>query len=679
MKLKNLIMTIPLLAALTINTACEDMLTVDTGDKAYTNANDTLYSYLGILKCVQDVAERQVILNELRGDLVSTTEYVTDTLHAIANFDDPQDGSCSMLQISDYYAIINNCNLYIANADTSAVKSNKQYMMPEYAQVQAIRAWTYMQLVNLYGSVPFISEPIASLDVLDRFDYDNNQVTSENLLDRLLDLGLDKYIDTDYPVYGTYNNGAITYASSLAFFPVRLVLADLYLQRGASQADYRQAAQYYYDYLRTLSQPLPASAATATKLNGNAATVFGTDYTFSRSGNWGRAAAQYTTSTANDLITSIPSSANKQFGTMLLRVADIYGYTPTSSQSSETTTDDDGEEETTTSGAISVIPTYKSQTISSPAYQALNQAQTYVVWTQGSNNRREDYACGDARFNCATSELTFNTGGSTSTTVRLASKAASGNTFYYSIPVYRKGVVWLRLAEALNRAGFPQHAFAILKDGISAYNYPDTAATITTYPVSLDENGDTIFNEYGYAKRDTVVTQYTAYNTYGAMHYVSKDEIKDFFLSFKDDNWDYNYGIHARGCGYGRWSVSEGQVTNITGYNDSTVFDYVPRLQAEGIDPTTASENDIINAVENIIADELALEAAFEGYRFADLVRMANHKNASGYNGTQWLATKIANREVGTDSDGNTTNQPNTEIYNKLLDTTNWYFTKPAW
>ena len=51
-------------------TSCEDMMTVDTGDKAYVNAQDTLYSYLGVMRAMQDVAERQIIIGEIRGDLV---------------------------------------------------------------------------------------------------------------------------------------------------------------------------------------------------------------------------------------------------------------------------------------------------------------------------------------------------------------------------------------------------------------------------------------------------------------------------------------------------------------------------------------------------------------------------------------------------------------------------------
>ena len=142
-------LSLSLVAGLT-TTSCEDMLTLETGDKIYTNANDTLYSYWGILKAVQGIAERSVILGECRGDLVTSTKYTSDSINNIANFNNPQDGDCRYLEIRDYYTIINNCNCYIANADTNQIKNNVKFMLPEYAQVQAIRAWTYLQLVQNY-------------------------------------------------------------------------------------------------------------------------------------------------------------------------------------------------------------------------------------------------------------------------------------------------------------------------------------------------------------------------------------------------------------------------------------------------------------------------------------------------------------------------------------------------
>ena len=664
-----------------IFSSCSDMLTIDTGDKSYTNANDTLYSYLGILKHVQDIAERQVILNELRADLVSPTAYITDTLHAIANFDNPADGSCSMLDISDYYAVINNCNLYIANCDTNAVKSNIKYMLSEYYQVQTIRAWTYLQLVQLYGEVPYISEPIASLDVVKNFNYSANLVNKDNLLDRLLEDGLGK-VGTTFPHYGVYNNGAIDIAASLCYFQPQLVLGDLYLLRGANTADYQTAATYYWNYLISNNGAVSEQYVSATKLRGLSAQMRLDDpFSYVSRNNWGQYAATYsaTTTNTNDVITSIPSSANAQFGTMLMRVADIFGYTPTSSQNNETSTNSDGEEESNSSGAISVVPTYKAQVIPSPRYKAISDAQTYVDWDV-TNMEREDFVCGDTRYKFATDQVIFSEEGFTSSiSMRLACKAARGMSFYYTIPIYRKTLIWLRFAEAINRAGFPQIAFAILKDGLNEYNWPLIGQKRNVVEPILDEEGNPKTDEEGKPTYNEYTQYYTRYNQYGALHYVDSAEVADFKFDATNEILRQNYGIHARGCGYGEWrsvggTTAESPVTNITGYNDSTVFDFAPRLLLEGVDVKKASKNDIINAVENVISDELALELAFEGYRFSDLVRMANHKNASGYDGTAWLAAKIADRDVKDNS-----GTRNAELYNKLLSPSNWYFTKPAW
>ena len=70
---------------------------------------------------------------------------------------------------------------------------------------------------------------------------------------------------------------------------------------------------------------------------------------------------------------------------------------------------------------------------------------------------------------------------------------------------------------------------------------------------------------------------------------------------------------------------------------------------------------DTINAVEDIICDEMALELAFEGNRFGDLTRMARHKNQAGLYGSdyggEWLARKLAYKNPAV----------------SLLDEKNWY------
>lgn len=703
-------------------------MTVETGDKAYQNAQDTLYSYLGIMRCMQDVAERQVILGEIRGDLVSSTDYTTDTLFAISNFEDPKDQSCSMLQVSDYYNVINNCNFYLHHADTSAIKSNIKYMVPEYAQVKAIRAWAYLQLVKNYGSVPFITEPISSLDVIKNFEYQANLVNKDNLIDRLLEDGLAQFVDTRYPQYGnkdnqygSWSNGYTDISARLCFIPIRVILGDLYLLRGASESDYKKAAQYYYDFLNNEVTPLAPQYCTANRVLSE--TIYRTTTSW---GSWG--GTYYYDESDNEVVSLIPGSANGALGKMLTRVSDIYGYTPSSAQSQDKGVGDDGNDRTDANGntefevagAISVSKNWKRQFGPSKAYQGYNEAQTYVnyVTTTATPTISTIENC-DARFGYSVEDFTHE-----GEAYPLCSKSAKGAQFFYTIPIYRKSLIWLRLAEAINRAGYPEFAFGILKDGLNQYSIPtirefmninlhvteiegteyyskyNADLDITVYqnasgedatyyyynenqefaPYESDVKGSKWKNEM-----DTLRYNAMYYGDHNAMYYVTDStRLADFnsFLDFKNQNWNSTYGIHAKGCGYGTWTSSNtGEITtNISGTRDAGVYDYATLLKAQGVDCETASIEDIINAVENIIVDELALETAFEGNRFTDLVRIAEHKNSSGYEGTEWLARKIANRNYRPATMQNAAQGAfDDAIYNKLLNTKNWYFSLPAW
>ena len=723
-------------ASASLLTSCNDMMTVDAGDKVYVNAQDTLYSYLGIMRAMQDVAERQVVLGEIRGDLVSPTEYATDTLSAISGFDNPQDESCSMLNVADYYNVINNCNFYIHNCDTNAVKSNIKYMIPEYAQVNAIRAWAYLQLVKNYREVPYITEPVSNLEVVENFNYQANLVNKDNLIDRLIEDGLLRMVDTPYPQYGntsntwgTWSNGSKDISARLCFIPIRVVLGDLYLLRGNGESDYRQAAQYYFDFLKNEATPLYAQGCIATKMRSGIVAD-------SWLNSWGQWANTYSyASETNEVITTIPGAANAGLGKMLTRVADIFGYTPSSSQSSAETADDEGEGtgEYDVSGAISVIRNYKRQYCPSEAYNDVNSDQTYIIYKASTLGGQADIMSlienHDARYGISV-EADFSYEGET---YPLCSKAARNFDFYYTIPIYRKTLVWLRLAEAINRAGYPEFAFAILKDGLNQYTIPvmatkttatnneydfggviynkkinsDTGVEVYVTPedpktgFTLDEEGNLV--EYG-SSVSTSKWQYEQTISYSRemrrgsdepMYYLT-DTLRlthfNQWLNFKDDVWNGTYGIHAKGAGIlklssdgknTQWTSNNlGQLlTNIYGKKDSVYYDYKAQLLSHGIaaiaSPTLA---DTIDAVENIIVDELALETAFEGNRFTDLVRIAQHKDASGKQGTQWLARKIANRgSRKASSTAPAIDGYDGTLYTKLLNQQNWYFELPQW
>jgi hypothetical protein len=169
-----------------------------------------------------------------------------------------------------------------------------------------------------------------------------------------------------------------------------------------------------------------------------------------------------------------------------------------------------------------------------------------------------------------------------------------------AVMVYRVATLYLRYAEAVNRAGKPNLAFAVLKHGMNS----DALAV------------------------DTIVPRHEKYTVY-------TDSTGTFidYVNFENIVFDQNIGVHSRGCG------------NM-------------ELAADYLIPALGSKEDSILWVEEKIIEELALETAFEGNRFQDLMRIAKRRNSPAY-----LADKVAAKHTG--------NQQ--AIRSKLMDENNWY------
>lgn len=709
--------------------SCEDMLTPNSERNVTEIAKDTLYSYWGIVKSLQTVAERYVILGECRGELVSGTGYLSDTIQSILDFDMDKatDGSNRYLRASDYYHIINSCNAYLASYDsTRTTGSLVPYMKREAAQVEAIRAWVYLQLVQVYGKVPFYTEPLLTTDAINAFASSHPTATADNLADLLVE-GLERAAEVErtygYPQYATYGKKPVVAHSSKLMIPLNVILGDLFLTKGDA-ASCARAAQYYHNYLSgNMGQSLiPAGGALPADYSFygfKSENATQTTYLKETGTPWTETGAQSTTA---ESVTAIPSSTNKLWGTVLRGVNELFGY---DSEISVRTS----EEDTTTTSTVTLMPLYyKKQLTASTSYFDLCKAQDFQLYVGGSASTgllTTDPNVGDARQFWVRDVSQRYSNGITNTEKFVTKQNPYGSFTTVYPMIYRKSQIWLRYAEALCGAGYPSYAFAILKDGLcnasswlpepntSDYAVKDTAFTLAYRA----EEGEVLYfpsDNSVYTTVSELLAAYLAaglepdsltgegrwfahtYENYPAettsawLDYIDQRETQKggSFLNFNTSAFQGNFpsfslivrptlaynglsvelyrisdgrvtaGIHNRGTGYVRLSDRANQVYNYV--------DMVTKKAKENYGQTltkadiySGEYDDIVRkCVEDLIVDEEALELAFEGTRFFDLMRVARRRGEPSY-----LANKLALR--------------NPALKTKLQNEQNWYFPLP--
>lgn len=484
---KNIFASLFLALSLTVGfSSCEDMLTGDMDRHVEIDeiAQDTLYSYWGILQTLQRVAERYVLLGECRGDMVESTMYVSDSISAILDFGlngDASDGSNRYLRATDFYQVVNSCNAYIYRCDTSEVTGlNRSRMLKEYAQVVSIRAWAYLQLVLAYNRVPYFEQPMLSTADMEDFRnapqyVDINSLASSGVVKKLEEvcyvpstLAGDSIRVVNYPSYFHYGTTRLIAYASQCFFPQDVVLGDIYLLRAqgqGSESDYRTAAQHYYNFLNSdKGGPLLPNRLLGTIHKDLQTEQYEYNNEVLVSPTWqGIFSTVAETSQTQEVVTVIPSSTNKLWGEVQRGVNELFGFRATirvNTSTQDTTT--------TTSATISLTREFEHQLNASAAYKQLNKSQNFEAYIGPSGNTQCTVfeGAGDARYYMTTSNYTDYEKGSNEEE-NFVTKQNPGGAFSTTYPViYRKANIWLHFAQALNGAGYPGYAFAILRHGL---------------------------------------------------------------------------------------------------------------------------------------------------------------------------------------------------------------------
>ena len=552
--------------------SCSDLMDTDSEfvekveDNRLQESTEALYSVMGIIYKMQAIADRTVLLGELRGDLTITTPAASSDLKAIVDF--RVDTQNKYNQISDYYAIINNCNYYLKNVNTDVLKDGVKIFEYESVVVKAFRAWTYLQMALIYNRVPLITEPLLTEEEA-REAMNCNYVGLTDICHYFID-DLKDYVDTKLPDYAG-EVGPTSY-----FIPVRVLLGDLCLWSGR----YEEAAQYYHDYLSLRTAPVRTGGG----LDDAGRPKVGTYWSDANTQEFRSIVMAMNYSGSDEAKFVIPMENNEFYG-IRSELDNIFNSTSENLQFAQ------------------VIPTARMRELSSASnYCAVisNLGMQDTIYAPKENLFNSDFI-GDLRFGANYSKRIVNNGrfARTSNEIQSIWKISS-----YRVTFYRTNMIYLRYAEALNRAGYPQSAFAILKYGL----YSDIVAK------QIDEEERTAAGE---------------------------------LITFDSDLFDANntQGVHSRGSGRA---------------DCDTLYVLPQPTEAKATRADTVAYQ--IPLVEDLIIYEMALEGAFEGYRYYDLMRVALRRNDPAY-----LADPISRRE-GT---------PNEALRSKLMDKANWYLPLP--
>lgn len=552
-------------------------------DKEHLNtATDTVYSVTGIIKKLQAIADRTILLGEVRGDLVDVTNVTNSDLRDVAFFNIGDENRYN--QPRDYYAVINNCNYFVAHADTALKNNRNEYIfMKEYAAVKAIRAWTYLQLVINYGSVPFVTDPVLTKqDAEVNYPFYGIEEVCRYFINDLIPLA-ERY-KREYPGYGAI----ASIDSNLLWYPINIVLGDLYLWLASithNQADYREAALRYYKYISEKNGDNSSYPISLGMLTWDPGT---TDFGGFPRGGMGSVSDFYSersekASDQGEIITIIPGDS--------LRSDNNYSELRNLFNSQDEN-----------DYRVSLTP-------SKNLFNVFESQDHCVLSTDGrsayfASKGLSEHRTGDLRLYNILDDDGYHIDRSTNERIETQriSKFNSKN-----IHIYRRVQVYLRLAEALNGAGFPRMAFSILSTGLN-----DDVMKTSVYPYCSES--DSIWASQIYFPK----TRYGIYT-------------EEYFINGRAAGNINTMGIHSRGSGWTPMNVNY-QLPEVE-----------PIIVEDDPETTDVDESDVIipkdtqaltqeqqAIVDSLILNENVLEMCFEGTRFYDLMRYAYRQDNPG-------------------------------------------------
>ncbi len=684
MKMKSIIKCGLLLLVLgTATMSCEDMFTADnTLVTTELAPQDTLFQMMGIIKRMQKLADRTVLLGEVRADLVDV-----DPLHASADIQELAANNVSAANVynqpSDYYAVINSCNIYLANVDSMRnSQGTRKYFEKEILAAKCFRAWCYLELLKIYGDVPYIRTPVLNSDNAEEIVASGKKEGMVTIVtDMINDLVNFRAAENDElrQSYGNRTFNGIRYSEMV--IPVRAMLAELYLWRGSytgNQTDYINAIRMYHDYFTFPGEEINTGRAKANWPSRDSERPSTSDY----NSNF---------LAASQCAGVLPMETSQYYGTVsklrgVFCSLDSNNYYPAvvaSQRAKDISKAQDYCQFLVEGGGLPEIYFREHDPNLYSEYKTMEGDLRLYSVSDGPDNVKDNSS--NSHENSSYNNMYYLN--------RKYGTTTNGNSYLPFVPYFRNNILYLHFAEALNRAGFPETAFAILKYGLSYY-------TLTNRDIISKDEFDrlSLITSIGFTVQEPKFTDDDLKKqTTGTAAIWSSDVFATYFIVPLDqmnpqrivEGGNYiQLGIHSFGSGDSEYNDryfldDEETKSGLKAYKEDLELEEVPRLSrnsthedsveydrvvaynayADSVNIAQKDSVDSYNAeylaspdirtkrqahVSKLILEEEALEGVFEGQRFYDIMRYQMQEMGGAAIGTTITMPAYIEEKYGT-------------------------------
>ena len=667
----------------TATVSCEDMFTADnTLVTTELAPQDTLYQMMGIIKRMQKLADRTVLLGEVRADLVDV-----DPLHASADIQELAANNVSAANVynqpSDYYAVINSCNIYLANVDSMRnSQGTRKYFEKEILAAKCFRAWCYLELLKIYGDVPYIRTPVLNSDNAEEIVASGKKEGMVTIVtDMINDLVNFRAAENDElrQSYGNRTFNGIRYSEMV--IPVRAMLAELYLWRGSytgNQTDYINAIRMYHDYFTFPGEEINTGRAKANWPSRDSERPSTSDY----NSNF---------LAASQCAGVLPMETSQYYGTVsklrgVFCSLDSNNYYPAvvaSQRAKDISKAQDYCQFLVEGGGLPEIYFREHDPNLYSDYKTMEGDLRLYSVSDGPDNVKDNSS--NSHENSSYNNMYYLN--------RKYGTTTNGNSYLPFVPYFRNNILYLHFAEALNRAGFPETAFAILKYGLSYY-------TLTNRDIVSKDEFDrlSLITSIGFTVQEPKFTDDDLKKqTTGTAAIWSSDVFATYFIVPLDqmnpqriiEGGNYiQLGIHSFGSGDSEYNDryfldDEETKSGLKAYKEDLELEEVPRLSrnsthedsveydrvvaynayADSVNIAQKDSVDSYNAeylaspdirtkrqahVSKLILEEEALEGVFEGQRFYDIMRYQMQEMGGAAIGTTITMPAYIEEKYGT-------------------------------